>query len=141
MWVASHQALCLILFSSTVYECKHSRWFLQDQTRPLVNNIPKGLCSFTVNGRVGSLQTSIAPYGVTFFTTKGSDHRDRSFMGKSLSLELNKKTNSPSLNTWFRILLSCHLLVLSLHSFTFSYTSSRISSNSLNYNFLFSLYA
>jgi hypothetical protein len=86
---------------------------------------------FTLKVLPPSYWSVIAPCGVASTMMYGPSHLLRSFpCPNNLTLELKSNTLSPSLNSFCLILLSCHLLVLSLwilalwyalslHSFSF----------------------
>lgn len=132
-------------FSLTVHERKHSWWFLQNQVNALVYCISSCILfqPLPIHSKWTCRLTShfycfIRCYPLHY---KGTRPPWPEFSGEKFKSWVNNKTRFPSLNPRFKILLSCHLLLLALYNFVFSYTSSCISSNSLNNNFIFSLSA
>ena len=78
--------------------------------------------------------SSSAPWEKTCCTLNGPLHLDLNLPGNNFSLELNKRTRSPTLNSFLRIWASCHCFVFSLKSLVFSYAWNQNSSNSFSYN-------
>src|SRR4051812_27751643 len=52
---------------------------------------------------------------IHFFDMKRSFHLESNLPGENLKRDLNKKTLSPTLNSRFRMLLSCHFFTFSLN--------------------------
>ena len=79
-------------------------------------------------------RSSSASWEKTYCTLNGPLHLDLNLPGNNFSLELNKRTRSPTLNSFLRIWASCHHFVFSLKSLVFSYAWNRNSSNSFSCN-------
>src|ERR1041385_6133537 len=60
---------------------------------------------------------------VDFFDMKWPFHLESSLSGENLKWDLNNKTLSPTLDSRFRILLSCHFFTFSLNILAFSQAS------------------
>ena len=69
--------------------------------------------------------SSSAPWEKTCCTLNGPLHLDLNLLGNNFSLELNRRTRSPTLNSFLRIWASCHRFVLFLKSLVFSYAWNR----------------
>src|SRR3954467_2618042 len=60
-------------------------------------------------------------------------HLESSLPGENLKRDLNNKTLSPTLNSRFRMLLSCHLFTFSLNILALSYASLLHSSREVKF--------
>src|SRR3954468_13436615 len=75
----------------------------------------------------------------TYSTQKGPSHLESSLPGENLKRDLNNKTLSPTLNSHFRILLSCHFFTFSLNILALSKASLLHSSREVKFMRRFSL--